>query len=277
MPSASPKLDKRTVSVDGADLSVWHRPGDGNRWMLWLHGAGGAARSFDRQFDAFDGVDLLFPDLRGHGASPLHDGRRFRFADAVDDVVRVLDAFGVDRAVVVGHSWGGNPAQEFSYRSPERTQALVMVGAWGQLRPMSSGELRRIRIMSRLYRFVPWSLVARTNARACSNVPETRSEVAAMLRDTGREVFIDMGLSAYEAVRDVDAFPQTPTLLVRGERDFPRLLGPVYERILERNARAVEVVLPGTGHMPTTDVPEAFNRAVSDFADTVWSVPPASR
>lgn len=63
-------------------------------------------------------------DQRWHGrgiASPT-----FSLADCADDSVAVLDALGIDRAVVVGYSMGGVIAQEMWHRHPERIAGLVL-------------------------------------------------------------------------------------------------------------------------------------------------------
>lgn len=260
--------ERRIVPANGVDLACWHRPGHGNRWVLWLHGACGNHLMWGRQLDAVPGVDHLFLDVRGQGESVMHTGRRVAFPDVVDDVGRVLDAFDVDSAVVVGHSWGGNPAQEFSFRHAERTDGLVMVGAWGQLRPMSERELRQIKVMTMAYRVVPWRLVGSVNSRVCSENPATQALVKDALLATGRQVFLDLGLSAYEAVHDVDQLPPIPTLLVRGALDAPKLLEPIYRDLQAKNPNAREVVIPGTKHLPMVDTPDAFNGALAEFLAT---------
>ena len=45
---------------------------------------------------------------------------------AVQDVDAILSYFQLDKVILVGHSWGGNPLQEYTYRYPERVLALVM-------------------------------------------------------------------------------------------------------------------------------------------------------
>lgn len=254
------------MPADGADLACWHRPGDGTRWVVWLHGACGNHRMWGRQLSLLDGVDHVFVDVRGQGESTMHVGRRVHFADAVNDIGHILDDYGIERAALVGHSWGGNPCQEFAFRYPDRIAGLVMVGAWGQLRPMSEAELRRIRVMTKLYRFVPWSLVSRFSGRACSSVPETQGVITEVVRATGRDVFLDLGLSAYEAVHDVDSYPvATPTLLVRGSLDAPKALAPIYRGICAKNPAAREVVIEGTRHQPMMDTPDRFDEVVAEF------------
>lgn len=266
IPAPTAALERRLVPAPGTDLACWHRPGDGTGWVLWLHGAGGSHRMWGHQVDAFPGADLLFLDVRGQGESTLHAGHRAAFVDAVDDIPRVLDAYGVDRAVLVGHSWGGNPAQELAHRSPERVEALVLVGTWGQHRRMSPAEARMVAVMAQVYRVVPWRWVAAYSGRWASSEPATRAAVTESLRACGRQVYLDLGTSAYREVHEVEGCPAaTPTLLIRGEHDSPKALGAIYADICAKNPAAREVALPGTGHQPMMDVPDVFNDLVADL------------
>jgi len=66
---------------------------------------------------------------RGHGDSdkPEHG---YRLDEQAADVAAFLDAVGHESAVVVGHSMGGYIAQQFALDHPERTVALVLMGAF---------------------------------------------------------------------------------------------------------------------------------------------------
>lgn len=64
-------------------------------------------------------------DARSHGRSATahHDHH------PADDVVTVLDALGIDRAVLVGSSMGGATAVEAALEHPDRVSGLVLIGA----------------------------------------------------------------------------------------------------------------------------------------------------
>jgi 3-oxoadipate enol-lactonase len=76
--------------------------------------------------DAFSSrYRVVRPDLRGFGESPLPGGP----FSHVEDVRALLDHLGVERAAVVGNSFGGRVALDFALAHPERTDALVLVAA----------------------------------------------------------------------------------------------------------------------------------------------------
>lgn len=93
---------------------------------------------------------LLRPDLRGHGGSVWRGPARMeRWSD---DLVELLDAEGLDRAVLVGHCLGANLAAHCAARHPDRVRALVLVEP--MLRSALLGRLRQLRRVTPLLRAV---------------------------------------------------------------------------------------------------------------------------
>lgn len=68
---------------------------------------------------------LLSVDLRGRGDSPK-PAEGYGMAAHADDVAEVMDAEGIDRAVVVGHSMGASVATVFAHRHPDRCAGVVL-------------------------------------------------------------------------------------------------------------------------------------------------------
>ncbi|HEX3788043.1 MAG TPA: alpha/beta fold hydrolase [Pseudonocardiaceae bacterium] len=78
-----------------------------------------------------DPVDMITPDLRGHGRSDW-DGRPFSIADLADDVVAMLDALDLPSVHLLGMSMGGSVAMTLAGRFPDRVRSLVLADttAW---------------------------------------------------------------------------------------------------------------------------------------------------
>ena len=70
-------------------------------------------------------VRVVAPDRRGSGGRRLDPPREVAVAEHVADLAALLDAEGVDRAILVGHSFGGVVALEAAARLPERVAAVV--------------------------------------------------------------------------------------------------------------------------------------------------------
>ena len=88
-----------------------------------------------RRWAARGGLDLIMVEHRGVGRSrtdlagdPLPP-EAMRIAAVLDDLAAVLDAEGVDRAVIVGSSYGSYLAMAFGARHPERVRAMLLDSA----------------------------------------------------------------------------------------------------------------------------------------------------
>ncbi|HWA84722.1 MAG TPA: alpha/beta fold hydrolase [Opitutus sp.] len=111
-----------------SSLSLFHRDlgGAGNPPLVILHGLLGSSRNWQTAGkELTEKFHVLALDLRNHGASPQADGMSY---DAmVTDVVAWMDAQGIERAAVAGHSMGGKVAMRLACRRPERVERLVVV------------------------------------------------------------------------------------------------------------------------------------------------------
>jgi pimeloyl-ACP methyl ester carboxylesterase len=102
--------------------------------MLLLHAWAGSRRSFARFLPLLPStVHAAAVDLRGHGdADKPPTG--YDLASLAGDVVAVLDALGIRRAVLVGASSGGYVAQQVAVTEPDRVAGLVLAGSPRDLR-----------------------------------------------------------------------------------------------------------------------------------------------
>jgi len=99
------------------------------RWVVLLHGQPGSGADWQQVADRLpDGLGVLAPDRPGYGASPQSAGG---FAAGARAVVAELDSCGIDRAVLVGHSYGGGVALATAQLAPERVTALVLLASVG--------------------------------------------------------------------------------------------------------------------------------------------------
>ncbi len=119
-----------TRGGDGRQLA-WQEYGDpAGTPLVLLHGTPGGRLSAAPRSSAFAelGLRVLATDRAGYGGSDPQPGRTVLTQAA--DVVAVLDAVGVDRALVVGGSGGGAHALGVAHAAPDRVLAVgVLVGA----------------------------------------------------------------------------------------------------------------------------------------------------
>jgi pimeloyl-ACP methyl ester carboxylesterase len=115
-----------TISEAGAE--------DGSAPVLLLHGWLGSRRSFSALLPSLARRSLVFAaDLRGHGDADKPPAG-YDLTSLAADVVAVLDALEIPRAVLVGASSGGYVAQQVAVTSPARVAGLVLAGTPRDLR-----------------------------------------------------------------------------------------------------------------------------------------------
>jgi lipase len=99
-------------------------PDDG-RPVLALHGVTGHALRWAVLAEQLPELRLIAVDLRGHGHSPWTPP--WGFEQHVEDALGVLDAHGLERVPVLGHSYGGAIALHLARAAPERVERLILV------------------------------------------------------------------------------------------------------------------------------------------------------
>ena len=104
--------------------------------VLLLHGLASSRRFWDLVVPGLAGLPVVALDQRGHGDSERPTGP-YDGATVARDALTALDALGISRAVVVGHSWGASTALRLAADAPERVLAAVAID--GGLVPM--GEI----------------------------------------------------------------------------------------------------------------------------------------
>jgi pimeloyl-ACP methyl ester carboxylesterase len=101
----------------------------GGRVVVMLHGQPGSGSDWQQLAEQMPpGVRVVALDRPGYGANPLAAGG---FEVNARAVVAELDARGIERAVLVGHSYGGGVALSIAALAPERVEALVLLASVG--------------------------------------------------------------------------------------------------------------------------------------------------
>jgi 3-oxoadipate enol-lactonase len=246
-------------------------PADAPRVVL-LHGATLDHHAWDAQVDVLsDRYRVVVPDLRGHGESAIEG--RFRFEDALADVLALLDAVDLPGVSLTlgGLSLGGNLAQEVVHREPGRVDALVVADSTCNTSvrhplaaAMTIGLLATLSLSSH-DRFV------RHAAEITSPNEDVRSYVVHANADrTNAETYEILAELLQSALHpDPEYRLSVPTLLLHGDADR---VGDVVEAMrawVARDEQAEYVVVPDAGHASNQDNPAAFTAALLAFLDRV--------
>ncbi|MCS7476790.1 alpha/beta fold hydrolase [Umezawaea endophytica] len=123
----------KTVDVGGTHLA-YEESGTGLP-VIWLHGSGPGATgmsNFGNNLQAFGDYRNIVVDLPGWGSSPRETDQPLLF-HAAEAVSAAMTALGIERAHLVGNSYGGGVAMRLAVTEPERVDRLVLMAPGGVL------------------------------------------------------------------------------------------------------------------------------------------------
>lgn len=231
--------------------------------ILFIHGVSLDLTWWDHQFAAFGGeYDLIGFDLPGHGLSRRLDDK-FSFGALASVVAYVIESLAAGPAHVVGISVGGMLAQTLALARPDLVHSLTLVATLCTLpSPVRTAMGERARLARKdgstaalvsptLDRWFPPSFRERR--------PDILDRAAQSVLRHDPIVFAEMwemiaGLDLEASICAISC----PTLVVAGEEDVnaPVAAG---QTIAELIPGASLRTLPGVGHFPPFEVPDAFN------------------
>lgn len=249
--------------------------GEGAEPIVFLHGFGASSYSWRRVVELLPAHRTITLDLRGFGYTDRPPGIDPYTRDGqVAMVLGVLDRLGIERAHVVGHSYGGALAAALAVHHPGRVRSLTLVAAahpdYPQLRRTWMAAVRPLtELFIRVRPLRPRSIrraLERSIADASLVTPELVDAYLDRLRiEHAPRAYYGITAPAPEPRRTVALADVTlPTLVLWGEQD---LLIP-----LEQGRRAASAIpchrfvpLAGVGHMPMEERPDAVAEELRSF------------
>lgn len=252
------------IASNGIRLHV-EKQGSGSPTLFFLHYWGGSSRTWRHVIAGLGaGFDTVAIDQRGWGQSDRPDGG-YALADLADDAQGVIDALGLDRYVLVGHSMGGKVSQLLASRRPPGLAGLVLVA------PSPPSPLG-------LPLDVRQGMVAAYADRA--SIVATVEQVLTATRldpDDLETVIADslMGAPAAKAAWPLAASQEditaavgaiaVPTLVISGSEDRVDPPAVLTRELLPRIAQATLHLLPGIGHLSPLETPRDVAGLIRTF------------
>jgi 3-oxoadipate enol-lactonase len=259
--------------IDGpaaANRAAANRAGEAAPTIVFAHGGEGTHLHWWQQVGALRATHRCVTyDARGFGLSgtvPSADG----FDAHRTDLLGLLDALDIRRAVLVGQSMGGWAVSGVALARPERVAGLVMADTPFNL---ATPELSQwsVEMLDKLHR--GFDVIA---ACVAPSVPQRCPEMHYLFQALGRlnpPRTGPRGLDAYELFRDQPPGDYSsfgvPSLFIVGEDDqltFPWLIRATAGAI----PRSRFELVPGAGHSVYWEQPEVFNTLLRDFVAAVW-------
>ena len=256
-----------TARVNGIEID-YQETGRG-RPILLTHGHMSSRIAWNGQHQALaDRYRVISWDIRGHGqtVSP-DDPAQYSLELTIADVRALLGHLGIERAVIGGLSLGGYISLAFALAHPEMVEALAICDSG----PGYRNDQARTQWNERAF-----ARAAELEAKGLE-IFETRSREVRESRSRQRSAqslaHATRGILAQQGSTVIDGLPSisVPTLVIVGDQDQPFLAPCAYMAKKIPGARLEAIT--GAGHSSNLDQPEAFNRVLVDFLD---SLPPTS-
>ena len=266
------KLTSSTGFFDVQAASLYYEVAGTGHPLLLIHAGIADSRMWDEQFSTFaEHYRTIRYDLRGYGQSKWVSGP---FAIYEDPIV-LFDQLNVQKAHVIGISFGSKVALDFTLAHPERAASLVLVTPTigGE---QSSEQIRRFfQEEDALVEKGDLAAATELNMRFWVDGPRrTPDQVNQTVRQRVYEMqYCSFNIPIPENADEQELQPpantrlaevHVPTLIVIGDLDLPEKLDLAKHLANDISGAKLEIIV-GAAHMVSMEQPQEFNRIVLNF------------
>jgi pimeloyl-ACP methyl ester carboxylesterase len=238
--------------------------------LVLLHGIGSTSAGWRLQYGPLgEHFRVIAWDAPGYGGSQPLPGEAPGAEDYARALARLLDALGIDRAIIATNSWGTPTGVVFARLHPQRVRALVLGGpaaGWGSA-PKAERDRRAAARIERVAALGVRKM--REDDAADLVAPGTRAQVLEWIK--GAEGLNANGyaqaarmLAQVDVPREIAAVA-CPVRIVSGELDRRTPPESNAKRIAAAAPDARLQTVPNCGHLPHLEHPDVFNAAVLEM------------
>lgn len=262
------------ITVDG--IKVHYEEAGSGAPALLIHGWGASWKFWRMMLGPLSAsYRCVAIDLPGFGESDRPD-LPYTIEWYTGFVGRLLDALGWPKAVLCGHSMGGMISALFAAKNPARVERLVVVNP--PIHGPSSLFLKARMMLAPVFRWLMWVFMHVRFVRHWVARDFTwQVRLADEMVDDVLATTYQSSIGSVRSLASTDVSPylrsiQAPTLVLGTDKDA--VIHTSQHTLAAREIPgAVHVVLPGVGHCPMFEAPEAFSKHVADFLLPVPSQP----
>jgi pimeloyl-ACP methyl ester carboxylesterase len=250
---------ERRLSVRGTPVHMLE--GGSGPALLWLHGAGGAARWLPFQERLAERFTVYFPSHPGHGGSPAAEWIE-HVSDLAFHYLDLIDHLGLERAHLVGASFGGWIAAEIAVMASHRLRTLALIDPVGikvdgWIYPFLFG-MELPELVATVFEKPEAALALAPGDQSIDTLAELYRQNAALARVAWNPYLYN------PLLRRRLARISAPTLLCWGAHDrvAPLVCAEAWRAAIPG---AKLTTFEGCGHVPHLEDPEAVAGAVAQF------------
>jgi len=234
--------------------------------VVMLHGLGGTSNSFQPLLSRLAGFRIVRPDLPGAGRSPSPP-QPITVALVLEAVANAMSHLGINRAHLVGHSFGTLIAQHMAAYHPRRVASLALFGPIVEPQDAARERLRQRAAMAR--RGGMGSVADQLIETALSRATANENPVAvAFVRESHMRQDAEGFARSCEALAQAEKADlrliDCPTLIVTGDED-PVAPSSVAYDLADRLRGAKTVILPRCGHWTPIEKVKECATLLADF------------
>ncbi|MBA2439438.1 MAG: alpha/beta hydrolase [Thermoleophilaceae bacterium] len=268
----------KITSRDGTQL-YYEEAGQGSP-VVFVHEYAGDYRTWEPQMRHFArGYRCVTFSQRGYPPSDVpSDPNRYSQDIARDDVIALMDALGIKKAHIVGHSMGAYTALHVGMKYPDRCLSVTAAGCgWGSKQDPKEREAMKAMAAETGKMFAEQGIEKAAAVYADAPMrqahknkdPRGWAEFGKMLGEHSAEghahTMMNLQLkrpTLWELEAELKKF-SVPLLVIVGDEDEPCLEGSFY--IKRKAPTAALMVIPRTGHTVTSEEPAAMNAALMEL------------
>jgi len=234
--------------------------------LVFVHGWTANMNWWKEQRDYFSGkYKMVFVDNRGHGNSekPL-EYEHYRFENFVSDLDLIVKDAGLEKFILVGHSFGTMISMKYCVEHPEKVLALVLIGGGTKIKAFHKLGYP----FAKLFVSISYKMSAEYVTRLA--VGKRAAEVREWILDQVMKYTPPYSaMNTYKTLTTVDLRDAAkridkPTLIIVGEEDA---LLPVSksEELSKLIKNSKLVVVENAGHCVILEKPEDVNKSIEEF------------
>lgn len=259
------------IRINDAEI-YYEECGTGPETIVFAHGLLWSGHMFDHQVNALkDRYRCITFDFRGHGQSEV-TAIGYDMDTLSEDASTLIEALGCAPCHFLGLSLGGIVGMRLALRRPDLIKSLMLLATSAD--PEPEENIGPYRLLNFIARWIGLKLVADRVMRIMFGEKFLNDPVRAKEKEEWRErLLANHRLGVTRAVKGVmyrmGVYEQLdkitmPTLIIVGDQDVGTVPAKA-ERIHARIRGSRLVVVPGAGHTPTVEEPEAVNAALNEF------------
>ncbi|MDP3948880.1 MAG: alpha/beta hydrolase [bacterium] len=249
-------MNQKQVTVNGLLLNYYVCGGNKSPALLFLHGWRAEGSVWFPALENFNSENSIYClDLPGFGKSELP-----REPYCVENYSEIVSGFisklGLEKVVIIGHSFGGRVAIKFASKHPDFLRGIVLIDSAGFVNRTFLNKLKRIiaKPLKPIFKLKPFHGLRKSIYRLIGSEDYMATP---QLRETYLKV---IGEDLSEDMKRID----TPTMIIWGAQDKDTPLKYAH-KMNESIKNSKLSVLSGAGHFSFLDKKEEFSDALRNF------------